>query len=265
MIVLVGAFQGGWWRVVSRWRAAETRRAAVRRTSTALLAMLTLVGVACGGAPGVVVRAATTTSTDSSTTVTPVPATAPAPPAAIPGQTITTVKELVAKFGWPPGTDFARIRIPVVGVDAQVGARMVGADGVMDTPHGPADVAWYDMSLWGGMGGAPGKGRNAIFSGHVDYDYNVPYAKVPYRGDGVFSEIRLLSQGDLIDIDYGGQTLRYQVVWRKQLSASSGTDWASIWSSDVAKDSITLFTCGGAFDPTAREYADRVVVRAERV
>jgi len=230
---------------------------------------LVLGATACSGKSEVVVRpaAATASATQTSTaSATSSSTSSPTPfPTGQPSQVITTVKELVSKFGYPPGAQFAVIRIPAIGVDAHVSARTVGRDAVMPSPNGPADVVWYDMGLWNGMGGSPGGGQNAVFSGHVDYADPVPYANVSYRGQAVFSQLHLLSQGDIIEVDYRGQTLRYKVEWRKQLSAGGQTDWGSLWSSKTEVDSITLYTCGGEFDFHTREYEDRVVVRAVRI
>ena len=130
--------------------------------------------------------------------------------------TITDIDTLLERYGIPPGGGFATFRIPALGVVAPVSARYVGADGVMANPAGPADVVWYDFSEFPALGGTPGNGFNAIFSGHVDYNALVPYAGVNYRGRGVFYSIPLLSPGDIIEIDYGGQTLTYAVEWRRE-------------------------------------------------
>lgn len=225
---------------------------------------LTIFAITRGGKSDIVVRAAETATAEASST--PGSDGSPTPQATgQPGQTITKVKDLVSKFGYPPGTDFAEIRIPTIGVDAKVGARTVGRDAIMAAPAGPADVVWYDLSLWKGLGGTPGEGHNAVFSGHADYADPVLYAKVSYRGQGVFSQLRLLSQGDVIEVIYKGQTLRYSVAWRQQLTSGSKTDWGTIWSANTGSDSITLYTCGGAFDSTTREYQDRIIVRANRI
>jgi sortase (surface protein transpeptidase) len=155
------------------------------------------------------------------------------------------------------------VRIPKLGVDAPVGSSYVG-DAQMDTPEGPATVFWYDLAAWDGLGGLPGEGKNAIFSGHVDYAAFVPYAGVSYRGKAVFAGLGTLAPGDSIFVEYNGQSLEYKVQWVEQVNAGAGGRWAEIWSSDVAVDSITLYTCGGEFDFTERSYIDRVVVRAER-
>lgn len=178
--------------------------------------------------------------------------------------TITDIATLLERFGAPPGSDFATFRIPAHGISAPVAARYVGADGIMPNPAGPADVAWYDFSEFPALGGSPGNGFNAIFSGHVDYNALVPYAGVNYRGRGVFYSIPLLSPGDIIEIDYAGQTFTYAVEWRQEINAAGG-GFSGLLRSDTGRDAITLITCSGGFDPATQEYDSRTVVRAVRI
>jgi LPXTG-site transpeptidase (sortase) family protein len=170
--------------------------------------------------------------------------------------------EGMRQYGDPPGAGFARLRIPSQGVNATGGARTVGQDGAMHAPSGPADVVWYDLSGWG-LGGTPGGGGNAVFSAHVDYADIVPFANVRYQGVGVFFNISRLQQGDIIEIDYRGQALRYAVESRRQFD--EGGDWGSILAPSGERDSITLITCSGDFDISTRSYASRTVVRAVRL
>ncbi len=272
--------------VTPRQDAQDTDPAPLRRrlgrlplvAALAALAAVALLAAACskGSADGVSVRTATATPAASGSpsataggtgTATP-SGTGSATPAADATQdpgTITTLDALVKQFGDPPDAGYARLKIPVLGVDGPVRSALVGSDAVMTAPYNPVEVTWYDLRLFPGMGGAPGSGGNAIFSGHVDYAAHVPYADNSYyRGPGIFSGLRLLSPGDIIEVDYNGQQLKYAVAWTKKLSESYN-DWASIWSSDVSVDSITLYTCGGDFDFQTHSYSDRVVVRAERV
>lgn len=254
---------------VSGW-SLQQKLAAAGVTAATLLLVVVVLAVSLGGegsAEEIVFETPTSTPALTVTatatprrTATPTATQTPGPGAEV----LSSLRELVADYGYPEGANFARMRIPVLGVDAQVGSRYVARDGVMHSPEGPADLVWYDMAAWPGMGGAPGQGGNAIFAGHVDYAANVGYAGVYYRGQAVFSQLKLLSAGDIIEVDYGGQTYRYQVTWREQFGAS-GTSWGSVWSSDLSVDSITLYTCGGDFDFTTRSYSDRIVVRAERV
>ena len=75
-----------------------------------------------------------------------------------------------------------RIVIPSIGVDAPITDKGVGADGVMEPPDGPEDVAWYGFTAF------PGSGSNAVFSAHVDYHG---------YGPAVFADLKKLEEGDL--------------------------------------------------------------------
>ena len=188
------------------------------------------------------------------------PAATPTPEPAEP--TYFTLESLHAAIGEAPDATLGRMRIPIIGVDAALGQRLVSGS-QMQNPTGPSDVVWYDLSLWDGLGGAPGAGGNAVFSGHVDYRARIPWANARYQGDGIFRNLTLLAPGDEIEIEIGGQTLRYAVIWQRQVKANTNT--AEILTADVPVDSITLITCGGDFDSTTRSYEDRIVIRAERI
>ena len=187
--------------------------------------------------------------------------TAPPQPAGAP--TVFDLRELRRLFGEAPDATLGRLRIPVLGVDAPVGQRYV--DQKMPNPTGPGDVVWYDFSEWDGLGGVPGGGRNAVFSGHVDYNFPIPWAEAHYRGEGVFFDLRLLSPGDVIEVEVGGKTMQYTVKWTRQIAADGpDSDWLPVLTGDVPVDSITLITCGGEFDVATKSYRDRFIVRAER-
>jgi len=55
------------------------------------------------------------------------------------------------------------------------------------------------------------------------------------------------------------------VVWTEQVPASGEVNWRQYFTSDVAVDSITLYTCGGEFDGATASYTHRLMVRAERI
>jgi hypothetical protein len=250
----------------------------------ASVAALGLLAAACGGSSsangGAIIQTTTPTPIPTATAGTSTPTGTPEPTqTAEPTETaeptpevpvnveITDLGTFVSEYGYPSTASYARVRIPRFGVDAQVSSKFVGGGAaVMPNPNGPAEVAYYDLSEWDGLGGTPGGGQNAIFSGHRDYAAHVAYAGVDFRGLGVFAQLENLALGDLIEVEFGGRTLSYQVVDMLQLSAGESTDWAAIWSSDTGGvDTITLYTCGGEFVPSERSYVDRVVVRAERV
>lgn len=250
----------------------------------ASVAALGLLSAACGGSssanggatittttptPIPTATAGSVTPTPSPTeTETPEPTETSEPTPEVPVNVeVNDLRTFVDAYGYPSTATFATLRIPRFGVDAQVSAKHVGSGAAtMPNPNGPAEVAYYDLSAWEGLGGAPGGGQNAIFSGHRDYAAHVGYAGVDFRGLGVFAKLGEVDLGDLIEVEFQGQTLRYQVVNVIQVAANSTTNWAEIWSSDTGGvDTITLYTCGGEFVPSERSYEDRVVVRAERV
>jgi hypothetical protein len=53
-----------------------------------------------------------------------------------------------------------RLKIPSIGVDARIKPVGLTADGAMDVPAGPADVAWFDL------GPRPGEIGSAVVAGH---------------------------------------------------------------------------------------------------
>ena len=149
----------------------------------------------------------------------------------------------------PSGAPPARIVIPRVGVDAPITTKGMSADGVMEAPDGPEDVAWY------GFTARPGSGSNAVFSAHVDYHG---------YGPAVFADLKRLEKGDLVEVHTAdGAVYRYEVT----LSLSYPAETAPFEDivGPTSREVITLITCAGSFDQAARQYSHRLVVRAERV
>ena len=144
---------------------------------------------------------------------------------------VTNIADLVDEFGYPPNTDFAVLRIPSLDVSARVGEKIVSRSSATM----PTDYAAY-----------------------------VKHAQVNYFGMAVFGSVSRLTIGDIIEVDYEGNTYTYRVRWTRQYDADYN-QWGSVWSDEVSVDSITLYTCGGEFDRATRSYSDRFVVRAERI
>lgn len=142
-----------------------------------------------------------------------------------------------------------RIVIPRIGVDAPITTKGMGANGGMEPPDGPEDVAWY------GFTARPGSGSNAVFSAHVDYHG---------YGPAVFADLKKLEKGDLVEVHTAdGAVYRYEVT----LSLSYPAETAPFEDivGPTSREVITLITCTGSFDQAARQYSHRLVVRAERV
>jgi len=149
----------------------------------------------------------------------------------------------------PSDSPLLRIVIPHIGVDAPITTKDMDADGVMEPPDGPEDVAWY------GFTARPGGGSNAVFSAHVDYHG---------YGPAVFADLKKLEKGDLVEVHTAdGAVYRYEVT----LSLSYPAETAPFEDivGPTSREVITLITCAGTFDQAARRYSHRLVVRAERV
>jgi sortase (surface protein transpeptidase) len=139
------------------------------------------------------------------------------------------------------------LTIESAGVDAGI-ERLRVVDGAMQDPSGPWEVAWYENL---GSLGAPG---NVVMAGHIDY-WNV--------GPSVFYNLGSVQPGAEI-IVAGDDGLQYPFT----------VEWTELFTSDdmpmdeitgpTDTQSLTLITCGGAFDYVNGQYLQRTVVRATR-
>jgi hypothetical protein len=139
------------------------------------------------------------------------------------------------------------LQIASAGVDAGI-ERLRVVDGAMQDPSGPWEVAWYEnLGTLGTIG-------NVVMAGHIDY-WNV--------GPSVFYNLANVQPGDEIVVSGDdGKLYPFTVEWVKQF------DSESIPLDEVAgptpSQSLTLITCGGAFDYVNAHYLQRTVVRANR-
>jgi LPXTG-site transpeptidase (sortase) family protein len=169
--------------------------------------------------------------------------------------TVTETISVTPQEAAPPPAGLGdRLVIQRLSIDAPVNYRFVEADGVLQNPSGAFDVVWYDFSGFRGLGGYPGLGGNAVFAGHVDY-YSV--------GAAVFYQLRNILEGDVIEYyNSKGEYFRYVVDWVSDVSPDY--NWASLVAAQRGTETMTLITCNGQFDYSAREYSHRRVVRAHR-
>jgi hypothetical protein len=139
------------------------------------------------------------------------------------------------------------LAVEAAGIDAGIEALRV-VDGAMQDPTGPWVVGWYENL------GSLGTAGNVVMAGHIDY-WNV--------GPAVFYNLSTLSSGDEIAVTGDdGKAYPFAVEWVRQY------DSASIPLDEVAglteDQTLTLITCGGAFDYATGHYLQRTVVRANR-
>jgi sortase (surface protein transpeptidase) len=143
------------------------------------------------------------------------------------------------------------IQIDAVGVNGPVETREI-VDGELETPSGPWVVAWYRQTA------RPGELGNVVMGGHVDY-WNI--------GPAVFFNLGTLEEGEEIEVtDAAGNAYDYAVEWIRAYPVAELTPGQLREIVGPTEDpSLTLITCGGAFDPGRGEYLMRMVVRAARV
>ena len=139
------------------------------------------------------------------------------------------------------------LTVESVGIDAGIEALRV-VDGAMQDPTGPWVVAWYENL------GSLGVEGNIVMAGHIDY-WNV--------GPAVFYNLATLQAGDEASVS-GADGKIYPFI----VESVQQYDYASMPLDEVVgptgEQSLTLITCGGAFDFATGQYLQRTVVRANR-
>lgn len=139
----------------------------------------------------------------------------------------------------------ARLRIPSIGVDAPVVPVGLEADGSMEIP-GATEVGWYEPGV------RPGSTQgSAVLAAHVDYGGQ----------PGAFFDLRSLPEGaEVFVVGPDGHELRFVVDGRLQVDKEE-LPVEELFRS-AGPPTLTLITCGGSFDRSARHYDDNIVVRA---
>jgi LPXTG-site transpeptidase (sortase) family protein len=137
------------------------------------------------------------------------------------------------------------IEIPKIAVTAAI--EKVGiVKGIMEVPENAWNVGWYSSLA------KPGERTNVVMAGHKDW-WGI--------GPVVFWNLDLVQPGDkiyLIGRDGKGSTYVVDRSWEVDANIDAGTIIG-----DTGGETLTLITCGGAFDGS--EYLSRHVVRAERI
>ena len=181
-------------------------------------------------------------------TVSPPTTRIPAKPT--PAPTTTTVPATESSlpttaFTAQPPSDPVRLSIPALGVDSPVVPVGLEPDGTMEIP-GVSEAGWFEP---GPRPGAPF--GSAVIAAHVDYGGR----------PGVFFDLRTLEVGNEITVtDDAGDPLTYLVTERYQVDKQE-LPIDELFRPGGAP-TLTLITCGGAFDTGERSYQDNIVVRA---
>lgn len=231
-------------------RPRRGRRLMIATGSVALLAGLLLLAYGANQMlaqepepkPGAGVPVFSLADLDSAIYDRPVPATptlspapAPPPPPAAPPQA-------------PLRDSPYRIRMPKIGIDAQVVTYGLDANDVPEVPYNGWEVAWYNWSA------KPGTGSNAVFAGHVTWN-----------GHAVFWDLDKMAPGDDIYLEAtDGTNVMYKV---SEVFLVDANDANALRVMDpTPSDTMTVITCGGDYfyvgGVAQYDYTHRLIVRA---
>lgn len=142
----------------------------------------------------------------------------------------------------------ARLKIPSIAVDATVEKVALAADGSMDVPKHYRNTAWYSL------GPRPGETGSATITGHVDTAYGTA---------AVFANLHKVKSGDTISVQNDDDTVVRFVV-RKTRRYDATADATDVFVSNDGKAHLNVITCVGAWDNRAKQYAERLVVFADK-
>ncbi len=137
-----------------------------------------------------------------------------------------------------------RVRIPAIGVAADMERLGLNGDGTLEVPP-------YDRAGWYGGGPKPGETGPAVIAAHVDSD----------TGPAVFYKLKLLRPGDEVTVDYDEGTSVDFVVAGAESYLKSRFPTERVYGA-TASPELRLITCGGSFDRRARTYAENLVISA---
>jgi LPXTG-site transpeptidase (sortase) family protein len=138
---------------------------------------------------------------------------------------------------WP-----TRLRIPSIGVDAQVVAVGLLSDGLMDVP----DNLW--TTAWLSIGARPGQPGPSVIAGHRGI--GIP---------GVFGHLENVRPGDRIFVsDAAGGELVYEVTMVTSVEVSPGAQ-VDVFGPTSAQR-LVLITCFGQYNDRTRTSDHRLVV-----
>ncbi|WP_083929370.1 class F sortase [Catelliglobosispora koreensis] len=138
----------------------------------------------------------------------------------------------------------SRLRIPAIGVDAQLVRLKLDRSGKLEAPEDFHTPGWY------ADGTAPGDSGPAVIAGHLD----------SLDGKAVFYRLHELKPADVIEIERDGQWLSFHVTAAHRY-AKSRFPTAEVYG-PTPDAQLRLITCGGGFDKERRSYYDNVVVFA---
>ncbi len=147
-----------------------------------------------------------------------------------------------------PGTPLRLVQ-PRLGIDAPIVPLGQTDDGAMAAPSDPDTIGWWSLGADASQEG------NVVLAGHVNWAGRLR----------VFGRLDQAVPGDVFYLtDASGTEWGYVVIWKRLYDAQSAP-LEEIFLPDAPGHQLTLITCGGRYILAAREYLDRIIVRAQRI
>ena len=138
------------------------------------------------------------------------------------------------------------VRIPAIGVDADIVPLGLLPDGSIDVPSD------FDQTGWWVDGPEPGEPGPAVILGHVD----------SRRGPAVFFDVGNLEPGDVVNVDRADGTVASFVVDRVEQHPKNDFPTDAVYG-PTPDPVLRLVTCGGVFNRDRRSYEDNIIVFAD--
>ena len=143
------------------------------------------------------------------------------------------------------------LRIPSLDISAPIVPVGLTAGGAMDAPATLSDVGWYEKSANVGED----SGRSILTDGHYGSS----------AAPGIFHNLYNIKIDDPIYVlGENGKEAVYRVVEIERKALEDVDMKKALRTYPGAKQSLTLITCEGEYDPSRATYDDRVVVYAVR-
>ena len=172
----------------------------------------------------------------------PVPA-VPVPAVPVPAVPVQDATAPAAAPVRPP----ERLEIPSLDIDMAVLPVAVADDGTMAIPPKATDAGWYRF------GSAPDDAGSTVLAAHVDSWVS---------GIGPFARLRHVRDGARVVVTTSdGVTHRYLVTSVEKVPKREAP--VGDWFDRTGRSRLVLVTCGGAWQPKIRHYAENVVVTAD--
>jgi sortase (surface protein transpeptidase) len=145
------------------------------------------------------------------------------------------------------GPAVAQIRVPAIGVRAQVIELGLNRDRSLQVPSRASQAGW-----WSG-GSFPGRRGPAVIAGHVE----------SRAGAGVFARLGELRAGDRVLVGRPGRRATAFVVERSERAPKRRFPTVRVYGR-TRGSTLRLITCGGSFDRARGHYRDNLIVFARR-